>query len=99
MTNTLSRSVVLRRLCQIAAKVREHEPLIEQTGRMSLAADCFCDQSASPDATSRAEVRAVEHLTGLCLDADRYLFDEAVLEFIEEAVDAAMRRPSVEPKP
>ena len=75
---TISKLEVLRRLCQLASEVREHQPLIASSGQRSLAADCFCGQ-ANPD-----WIRATQ-------GDDYYCFESAVMEFIESAVREVLK--------
>lgn len=78
----MTKDEVLLRLCRVAAKVREHEPLTSAAGQ-SLAADCFCDQSAPRDEVAMEMFRDM----GL----SNFRFDEEVMKFIEGAVEKALQ--------
>ena len=78
----MSRDEVLKRLCQMAAKVREHPPLAKKAGQ-SLAADCFCGQSAPKDPCLMNVF--------MSLSMDDYRFNDEVMAFIEAAVDRALQ--------
>lgn len=86
----LTQSQTILRLCRLAARVREHPPLVQRAGRKTLAADCFCGQSSPPNECGRRAGREIEQITGLNLDSDVYCFDEEIMDFIEQAVTVAL---------